>query len=388
MTNIAVDEMLNSEEIDAIKASVNRFIQQQVQHNWPTWVEQKTIPRSYIKALGDAGYFSSDLPEAYGGSNAGFAYSAEIIKAFCREGHFVHGGLLISQQLMVAHMLNSPRVSTQIKEQVLTLVAAGDIIPALAMTEPQGGSDLLNIRCEAKRVNNGYIINGSKTFISNAHLADIFILAARTTPIAENRKGLTLFLVDANTPGVEVGNSLSKIGMQAADTAELFLNDVVVSEQSILGELDGGVTLLMEGLPRERCYAGICASAICEGALKLTKDYVNDRVLFGKPMSQLQNTGFEMADMVADWRLLDAFISSAIRQMHYGQLSSEAASIARLKGVQMVMAIVERCALLFGGYGFMAEYPIAQLWSDVRGMAFWGGPNEIMKEIIARQFLS
>lgn len=376
---------LDGTELNVLTTSVGRFIDQHIEPFWQQWAEQGSISREYYCQLGKAGYLGTDLPVEHGGSDAGFYFLAELMKIFCRAGHFAHGGLLLAQHYVVAHLLNNDQATAEQKEQFLEPLITGDIIPALAISESQGGSDLRGTRSHAVSDGAGYVLNGNKTFVSNASIADFFVVLASTN--TENGKALTAFLVRSDMPGVEVGRALKKTGMQTGNTAELFLCDVRVSAVNVLGPLGGGISLLKAGMPRERIYAGICATALCETALQWTIDYVKERVLFGKPLSSMQNTRFLLAGLHAEWQIFDAFIDQLITEMAASTLSTEKAAVARLKGAELCTKVVNGCTQLFGGYGFMDEYAIARLASDVRGMGFWGGCNEVMLDVIGRPLL-
>ena len=266
-------------------------------------------------------------------------------------------------------------------------MASGECVGAIAMTEPGAGSDLQGVRTTAKKDGDEWVINGSKTFITNGQHADVVITVARTDPDAPGSRGLSLFLVDASNPGFSRGRNLEKLGLHAADTSELFYEDVRVPGSALLGELNKGFIILMTELPRERLGLAVGAVAAMEGALKMTADYVNERQAFGAPLSKLQNTRFRMADMYSEYRINRAFINECIDSFNQGQLDAATASMAKLTTTEAQCRVVDGCLQLFGGYGYMREYPISRMYADARVQRIYGGSSEIMRELVARSVL-
>jgi acyl-CoA dehydrogenase len=255
------------------------------------------------------------------------------------------------------------------------------------MTEPGAGSDLQGLRTSAKRDGDHWVINGSKTFITNGQHCDVVITAVRTDPDAPGSRGISLILVDTHLPGFSRGRNLEKIGQHAADTSELFFEDVRVPDSAILGELNRGFIGLMKELPRERLGLAVGAVGALEGALKLTADYVNERQAFGAPLSKLQNTRFKMAEMYTEFRLNKAFMNECIDAFNSEELDAATASMAKYATTEAQCRVVDGCLQLFGGYGYMQEYPIARAFVDARIQRIYGGTSEIMRELIARAVL-
>ncbi|OZB13470.1 MAG: acyl-CoA dehydrogenase, partial [Marinobacter sp. 34-60-7] len=254
------------------------------------------------------------------------------------------------------------------------------------MTEPGAGSDLQAMRTSAVRDGDEYILNGSKTFITNGQHADMVIVAAKTDPKA-GAKGISLFLVDTSLPGFSKGRNLDKIGQHSGDTSELFFSDMRVPASALLGEEGQGFVYLMRELPRERLVIGALGVAAARGSLDLTVAYVKERELFGQKLSQLQNTRFEIARMETDYRINKAFVDQCIREYEAGTLDAPTASMAKYSATEMQCRVADGCLQLFGGYGYTTEYPISRNFIDARVQRIYGGTSEVMKEIIARSLL-
>jgi len=287
---------------------------------------------------------------------------------------------------IVAHYILNMGTEAQ-KQHYLPKFVSGDCVGAIAMTEPGAGSDLQGLRTSAKKDGDHWVINGSKTFITNGQHCDVVITAVRTDPDAPGSRGISLILVDTNLSGFSRGRNLEKIGQHAADTSELFFEDVRVPESAILGELNSGFIGLMKELPRERLGLAVGAVGALEGALNLTADYVNERQAFGAPLSKLQNTRFKMAEMYTEFRLNKAFMNECIDAFNRGELDAATASMAKYATTEAQCRVVDGCLQLFGGYGYMQEYPIARAFVDARIQRIYGGTSEIMRELIARAVL-
>jgi acyl-CoA dehydrogenase len=323
-----------------------------------------------------------DVPEDCGGCGAPFQYSVVVGEELARMGF---GAL--STNVMVHSDIVAPYLShlgnDEQKQQWLPKMVSGEAVGAIAMTEPGAGSDLQAMRTSAVKEGDDYILNGSKTFITNGQHADMVIVAAKTDPSA-GAKGVSLFLVDTTLEGYGVGRNLDKIGQHAGDTSELFFADMRVPASALLGEAGKGFVYLMQELARERLVIGALGVAAARGALDLTVAYCQERVLFGQKLAQLQNTRFEMARMETEYRINKAFVDQCINEYVAGTLDAATASMAKYSATEMQCRVTDGCLQLFGGYGYTSEYPISRAFADARVQRIYGGTSEIMKEIIAR----
>jgi len=266
-------------------------------------------------------------------------------------------------------------------------MVSGECVGAIAMTEPGAGSDLQAIRASAQADGDGWKINGSKTFITNGQHADLVITAAKTDPGARGSKSISLLLVDADAPGFSRGRNLEKLGQHAADTSELFYTDVRVGPDKLLGELNRGFAVLMNELPRERLVLAIGGAAHARGALDITVAYVKERNVFGQPLAAMQNTRFRLAEMAAEVTVHERFLDSCIASLMRDELDTATASIAKLSCTELQDRVADGCLQLFGGYGYMREYPISRFYADSRVQRIYGGASEVMKELISRDVL-
>jgi alkylation response protein AidB-like acyl-CoA dehydrogenase len=376
----------SAEEQQVLKDMVARFIDGEVAADYEQWERDEIIPRDIWNKLGGAGFLCADMPEQYGGPGGTFDMSMLICEEFIRPGYGALGGSLsVHSDIVAPYILNHG--SEEQKQNYLPKMASGECVGAIAMTEPGAGSDLQGVRTTAKRDGSDWIINGSKTFITNGQHADVVITVARTDPDAPGSRGLSLFLVDATTPGFSRGRNLEKLGLHAADTSELFYEDVRVPDSAVLGELNRGFVILMTELPRERLGLAAGAVAAMKGALEVTAEYVNERQAFGAPLSKLQNTRFRIAEMQTEYRLNRAFINECIDKFGRGELDAATASMGKFAATEAQCRVVDGCLQLFGGYGYMREYPISRMYADARVQRIYGGTSEIMKELIARDVL-
>ena len=378
-------DLQQENELSIFHKSIQSFAKKEIEPNYMEWEKNKMIPRKFWKRLGDAGLLCTDIPGKYGGLGVPFIYSATIIEEFCRLGYATVGVNLSVHSNIVAHYILNSGTNEQ-KSNYLPKMASGELIGAIAMTEPSAGSDLQGIKTVAHfdEKKSTYSINGSKTFVSNGQLCDFVVVVARTDMSVSASRGTSLFIVDIPTEGLSRGKNLEKIGLQACDTSEMFLEDVIIPSSSILGEVNKGFITLMKELPRERLIAAIGAQAAMEGALDLTVTYVNERSAFGQPISDFQNTRFRIAEMVTEARVNRAFVNECLALFAAGELDTETASMAKLSCSEAQGKVIDGCLQLFGGYGFMTEYPIARAFVDARIQRIYGGTSEIMKEIISR----
>ena len=317
------------EEIRLLRENVKRFVETAVQPAYDQWEEAGLFPRELWRTLGEQGLLCVDIPEAYGGFGTDFRFSMAIAEEFARANCAAVGGPMMVHSDIVAHYLLNNGTEEQ-KQRYLPGMVSGDIVGAVAMTEPGAGSDLQGIRTSARRDGDTYVINGAKTFITNGQHCDLVIVVARTDPDAPGSKGTTLFLVAADTPGFARGRNLDKIGLHASDTSELFFEGVRVPASAVLGEVNRGFAVLMNELQRERLALAIGAVAAAEGVLEEAVGYVSERKAFGAPLAELQNTRFRLAEVATDIRVHRAFVDECMRLFMQGELDVATASMAKV----------------------------------------------------------
>jgi acyl-CoA dehydrogenase len=373
-------------ELALFSQSLDRFCTDRIEPFYRDWEKAGQVPRELFAQMGEQGFLCADVPEAYGGVGASVNFSFAVIEVLSRRGYagFV-GGLQVHTDIIPPYLLH---FGTEAQRQHwLPRMVSGEAIAAIGMTEPGAGSDLKNIRTHARRDGDDYVINGSKIFISNGQNADLIVLAAKTDPAA-GAKGVSLFLVDTTTPGFSRGRRLEKIGQHAGDTSELFFEDMRVPADALLGGVEGqGFVQMMRELPRERLIIGVQGVHAARGALDVTLDYVKERQAFGQAVAQFQNTRFTLAQVATEIAAGEAFLNAGVAAYLRGELSPEAASAIKLHASELFSRVSDQCLQLFGGYGYMAEYPISRFWTDSRVLRIYGGTSEIMKELVARALL-
>jgi acyl-CoA dehydrogenase len=329
---------------------------------------------------GEAGMLCSHLPEEYGGMAADFLYSTVVIEEIGRLG--LSGiGFSLHSDIVAPYILHYG--SEALKLKYLPKLVSGEMVTAIAMTEPGAGSDLQGVKTTAVLDGDEYVINGSKTFITNGFLADLVIVVAKTDPKA-GAKGTSLFLVEAGTPGFAKGKRLSKVGMKAQDTSELFFQDVRIPKENLLGKEGMGFIYLMQELPQERLTVGLGALASAEAGLQWTLEYTRERKAFGKSISDFQNTRFKLAEIATEVQVGRVFTDRCLELHLQGKLDVPTAAMLKYWTTDMQCKVLDECVQLHGGYGYMWEYPIARAWADSRVQRIYAGTNEIMKEIISR----
>jgi acyl-CoA dehydrogenase len=365
--------------------NVARLLEAEVAPHYEQWEKDGIVPAQIWRTLGESGLLCVDMPEEFGGCGVPFDYSVVVGAELARMGF---GAL--ATNVMVHSDIVAPYLqhigSEQQKQQWLPKMASGEIVGAIAMTEPGAGSDLQAMRASAKKDGEHYILNGSKTFITNGQHAGLVIVAAKTDPTA-GAKGISLFLVDTTLAGFSHGRNMEKIGQHCGDTSELFFDNIRLPASALLGEEGMGFVYLMRELPRERLVIGALACAAARGALDLTVVYTTERELFGQKLSHLQNTRFRIAEMETEYRVNQAFIDQCIGQYSAGELDTATASMAKYSATEMQFRVADGCLQLFGGYGYTSEYPISRAFTDARVQRIYGGASEIMKEVIARSLL-
>lgn len=377
-----------SEEITLFKKSIRSFAEKELEDNYDRWEEEGHFPREIWNKLGEAGFLCVDIPEKYGGLGAPIKFATLIIDEFSKLGYnSIGGGIAVHSNINAHYILNSG--TEEQKMHYLPKMVKGEAISAIAMTEPGTGSDLQAIKTSAviDDSTGEYVINGSKTFISNGQHFDFVIVVARTNKEMPASRGSSLFIVDADVPGLEKGKSLKKIGLHSADTSELFLDEVSVPESQMLGHLDYGFITLMKELPRERITLAVGACGAMEGALDMTIQYIGEREVFEEPLSKLQVIRHKIAEMATLAKVNRAYVDQCMKLMETNELTTADASMAKLSASEAQGVVADGCLQLFGGYGFMAEYPISRAFVDARVQRIYGGTSEIMKEIISRDIL-
>lgn len=363
------------------RETLRAFIDKEVIPYIDLWEKEQQIDRSIWKKMGDMGFMGIGFPEDYGGLDLDFYYSMIL----CEElSHCFSGGFTISA--LVIQYMSAPYLlkygSEDLKERYLKPVIMGDMVSAIAITEPGAGSDVRNIRTTAVKAGDHYTINGSKTFITNGYYGDFFITAVKTDP-DKGTKGISLILIDRHAEGVSA-HKIDKMGWHASDTAELAFDNVKVPASNLLGKEGAGFGYLMDGLQLERLTAAIQSIATAEFTLKYTMEYINIREAFGKKLQEFQVIRHRIAQMVADIKTTKAFVNYCCDLQNDGIYAVEDCSIAKLQANELAISIVHQCLQLFGGYGFTEDYKIARLYRDVRAGTIIGGTSEIMLEIIAK----
>ncbi len=368
------------------RATVRRFLEDEVAPHFDAWEREALIPRDLYRRMGEAGLLCAYAPGVFGGAEAPIAFSFAVAEEAARMGYMALVTNVMMHSDIVAPYIAHLGTEAQ-QQRYLPRMISGDCFGALAMTEPGTGSDLQAIRTSAlPDGEGGYRLNGAKTFITNGQHADVVIVAAKTDPKAGG-KGVTLFLVDTDLPGFRRGRKLEKVGMHAADTSELFFDDVPLKADAVLGRIGGGFGHLIDELPRERLMLAVAAVGHAEGALERTIDYVTQRKAFGQAIASFQNTRFELAKVKTDIEVARAYYEKCCRLYAEGKLTVEAAAMIKLATSEMENRVMDACLQLFGGYGYMREYPISRDWVDARVQRIYGGTNEIMKEVIARSLV-
>jgi acyl-CoA dehydrogenase len=368
-------------ELESFRDAVRRFVTHEIAPHQERWRKQQHVDRALWNKAGGLGLLLADIPEEYGGSGGSFAHQAIVFEELALSGDTAFG---LHVHAIVAHYLLNQGTDEQ-KRRYLPKLASGEMVAAIAMSEPGAGSDLKGIRTTAIKGSGGYRLNGSKTFISNGYLADLVLVVAKTDPGAGAR-GVSLMLLETrDNPGYRVGRILEKLGQKGQDTCELFFDDAVVALDNVLGGAEGqGFAQLMTELPYERTIVGLAGVACIERALELTLAYVRERKAFGQPLIEMQNTRFVLAEAKTEATIARVFIDRCIEDLLAGRMDTVQASMAKYWISDLQCKIIDQCVQLFGGYGYMLEYPIAQMYADARVQRIYGGANEIMKEIIAR----
>jgi acyl-CoA dehydrogenase len=368
-------------DLDQYRDTVVRFLEEEMQPEDEAARKRGHVGHEMWRKAGALGLLCTDIPEEWGGGGGDFRHEAVLYEEMARRSLT---GMNSSVHSIVAHYFLNHGTEEQ-KRRYLPRMATGELVGAIAMTEPGTGSDLQGIRTRAERTDSGYVINGSKTFISNGFLAGVVLVVVKTDP-GQGAKGTSILIVDTeNCPGFRVGRVLDKIGLKAQDTSELFFDDVRVGAEQLLGGKEGqGFFQLMADLPYERLIIGLTALAAMEGAYQITLDYVRDRKAFGQTVADFQNTKFKLAEVATEIQVGRAFIDRCVEDLVAGKLDTATASMAKLWGSEAQGRVIDTCLQLFGGYGYMNEYLIGRMYTDARIQRIYGGTSEIMKEVISR----
>lgn len=377
--------MQKDSDFELFRDNYQRFLAEHVAPFYESWEEQGLIPRELWHKLGENGFLCIDVPEEYGGFGAPIHYSQMLIQETAKAGFTALAVGIGGQSELVSPYLQNIGSEEQ-KQYWLPKMVTGEVVTAIAMTEANAGSDLQAIRTQAILEGDHYIVDGSKTFISNGHHADLIVLVAKTAPQAR-AKGISILLVDAHLEGVKKGRGLKKIGLHAQDTAELFFDQVHVPKTQLLGQEGQGFSYLMQELPRERLSISLMALGSMQGAIDITKEYVLERKAFGQALSQFQNTRFVLAQAQIKALAAEAFVERCKDLYHQDALSVTEVAALKCFITDAQCEVIDQLLQLFGGYGYMQEYPISRFFVDARVQKIYGGTNEIMKEIVARELL-
>lgn len=370
-----------SKEHQMYRDAVRRYVDKEVKPHHSQWEEDGIVSRTVWRKAGELGFLGVDVPEEYGGGGVqDYCYNAilqeEMAYAGCTgPGFAVHNDIVIPYLL---HYANEEQ-----KQRWLPKICSGECITAIAMTEPNTGSDLAGVRTTALRSGDHYVVNGQKTFITNGILNDLVVTVVKTDP-TQRHKGVSLLVIERGMAGYERGRNLDKVGMKAQDTAELHFNNVQVPVQNLLGEEGKGFVYLMEMLPQERLAIAVAAVAACEAALEMTIQYCHERKAFGQAIGSFQGSRFKLAEMKTEIEIARVFVDRCITDLNAGALTASEAAMAKWWTTELQKKVVDQCVQLHGGYGYMLEYPIAKFYLDTRVQTIYGGTTEIMKDLIGK----
>ena len=375
-----IPRTLFSPEHETFRDSVRRFMQEEVVPHDERWQEQGYADKEVWRKAGANGFLCPSMPQEYGGADADKLYSVVLIEEQARANNSTLGFSLHSE-IVAPYLLAYG--SEALKKKYLPKMASGEMVGAIAMSEPAAGSDLQGVKTTAQRKGDRYVLNGSKTFITNGWNCDLVIVVAKTNP-AKGAKGTSLLIVDTSMKGFSKGKRLKKMGLKGQDTAELFFDNVEAPAENLLGQENNGFIYLMQELPWERLQIAIGAVAKAEAALEWTRAYVTERKAFGRPVSSFQNTRFKLAELATEVQVARVFVDRCIELLMKKSLDTATASMAKYWVTDLECKVMDECVQLHGGYGYMWEFPIARAYVDARVQRIYGGTNEIMKEVISR----
>ncbi|QNN52793.1 acyl-CoA dehydrogenase family protein [Nocardioides mesophilus] len=367
---------------ESFRDSVREFLDRQVRPRGEEFIENRAFPRDLWIEAGKQGFLGLEVPEEYGGSAAGdYRYNAVLGEELSKVTAALSSCFGIHGDIVAPYLVDL--CTEEQKRRWLPGFCTGELLTAIGMTEPSGGSDLAALRTTAVRDGDDWILNGSKTFITNGYSADLVVVAARTSP-EKKARGITLFAVETGMPGFTRGRKLDKVGQTESDTAELFFDDVRVPQANVLGEVDQGFIHMMERLPQERLGAAVSNIAHAAQILEETIDYAKERKAFGQPIGAFQHNKFLLAELVTKIEVSRAYVDQCVLAHTDGELTAVDAAKAKWWSAQVQNDVLDSCVQLYGGYGFMNEYRVARAWRDARVTKIWAGSNEIMKELIGR----
>ncbi len=370
------------EDHEAFRESVREFLDREAKPHLEDWIEAKSLPRSFWLAAGKQGLLGLEVPEDYAGSDAGdYRFNAVFTEELAKVNMALPSCVGIHADIVAPYLVHL--TTDEQKRRWLPGFCSGEILTAIGMTEPSGGSDLAALKTTAVRDGDDWVINGSKTFITNGYSADLVLVAARTAP-EKKARGITLFAVEATREGYSRGRKLDKVGQDESDTAELFFEDVRVPDDNIVGELDEGFIHMMTWLPQERLGSAVTNLAHARQILDETLVYIKERQAFGKSIGQFQHNKFLVADLVTRVEVTQAYVDQCVLAHCASELTPIDAAKAKWWTAQVQGDVLDHCVQLHGGYGFMNEYRVARAWRDARVTKIWAGSNEIMKELIGR----
>jgi acyl-CoA dehydrogenase len=379
-----LERTLYGEEHRMFRETARRFIETEIAPFHARWEHEGQVPRELWRKAGAAGLLGCSIPEAYGGAGADELFNFALVEELAVSG-FTGPAFAVHNEMVMPYI--NAFGSEEQKRKWLPPMVRGEVIGALGLTEPQAGSDLRGMRARAVRDGNAFVINGQKTFISNGQLCDVIVLACKTDPDAAGG-GISLFIVEADRPGFIRGKRLEKLGLKAQDTSELFFDNLRVPASSLLGPEHGGFKLLMKNLAQERLTQAVRSAAVVETVLQWTIDYVRDRKMFGQTLADFQNTQFKLAEIKTEVSVGRVFTDHCIRQFMERKLDGTDAAMAKLWLSELHGRVVDQCLQLFGGWGYMWEYPIARAYADARITRIAGGSIEVMKQIIGRSLFA
>jgi alkylation response protein AidB-like acyl-CoA dehydrogenase len=370
------------EDHEAFRASVKEFLDRQVVPDLERHAAEKAIPREFWIEAGKQGFLGLEVPETYGGSEAGdYRFNAVLTEELAKVNMALPSCVGIHADIVAPYLVHL--TTEEQKRRWLPGFCSGELLTAIGMTEPSGGSDLAALKTTAVRDGDDWILNGSKTFITNGYSADLVIVAARTAP-EKKARGITLFGVETDRPGFSRGRKLDKVGQDESDTAELFFDDLRVSSDDIIGELDNGFIHMMTFLPQERLGSAITNLAHAAQILDETLQYCKERKAFGQSIGQFQHNKFLLAELYTQVEVTQAYLDQCVLAHNRQELTPIDAAKAKWWSAQVQSEVLDHCVQLFGGYGYMNEYRVARAWRDARVTKIWAGTNEIMKELIGR----
>ncbi|MBK6763015.1 MAG: acyl-CoA dehydrogenase family protein [Micrococcales bacterium] len=371
-----------TEDHEAFRASARTWVDREVRPRMDEFIEAKAFPRDIWISAGKQGFLGLEIPEAFGGSQADdYRFNAVLSEELSRVSAALSSCLGIHADIVAPYLADL--CTEEQKERWLPRFCSGEIVTAIGMTEPSGGSDLAALKTTAVQDGDVWVLNGSKTFITNGYSADLIVVAARTTP-GSGAKGITLFGVEANMPGFSRGRKLDKVGQTESDTAELFFDNVRVPAANIIGELNLGFIHMMQRLPQERLGAAVSNIAHAWSIFEETLDYIKERKAFGQPVGSFQHNKFLAAELQTKLEVSRAFVDQCVLAFNAGDLTAVDAAKAKWWSAEIQNDVIDACVQLYGGYGYMNEYRVARAWRDARVTKIWAGSNEIMKELIGR----